>query len=239
MPLAGEWLKNTTAFKTIMMVAAFAGVLAGLLLTLMQQIEVVPLILAAEAYEQPAGLPQPAGGVPAAGDGELGSWQPDPGWPRHVFTAAANIVVALGFSLLLIAAVTLRGAALDWRRGVVWGLGGYVVFFAAPSFGLPPEVPGTEAAHLLPRQLWWAATSLATALGLAMIVFSQQRAINILGGLVLLVPHLIGAPQPDVPGSAAPAELTRAFLVATAVTNAVFWLALGGLLGYFHHKVTT
>lgn len=242
MPLAGERPKTRTAFKTILLLAACTGVISGLLLTLLQQVEAVPLILAAEVYEQAAVSPHPDGSGAHAGDRELGAggaWQPAAGWPRHVFTAAANITVAFGFSLLLIAAVTLRGAALDWRRGVLWGLGGYAVFFAAPSLGLAPEVPGTEAAQLLPRQMWWAATSLATAFGLALIVFSPQRMINVAGVLILLVPHLIGAPQADIPGGAAPAELARAFIVATVITNAVFWLALGGLAGYFHHKVTT
>jgi hypothetical protein len=33
----------------------------------------------------------------------------------------------------------------------------------APAIGLPPELPGIEAAALQSRQLWWVATAVATA----------------------------------------------------------------------------
>jgi len=206
-------------FKKTVTAAGFAGILAGLLLTWVQQIHVVPLILEAEAYERASEIAN--------------------GSQRALLTAAANIVLALGFALLLGAAVALRGAQLDWRSGLLWGLGGYAVFFVAPSLGLPPEVPGTETAELAHRQVWWAATSIFTATGLALIVFSGRRAIRILGAVLLIVPHLIGAPQPEVRGGTAPAELSQAFVLATALANAVFWLGLGGLYGFFHARLAT
>lgn len=221
-------------FKKTVAVAALAGILAGLLLTLIQQVRVVPLILEAEKYEQGVETVNPAN---ASVEHEHGAWQPENGWERNLFTAAANIVVALGFALLLGAAVALRGINPDWRSGLLWGLGGYAVFFVAPALGLPPELPGTEAAALTHRQLWWVTTSLFTAAGLAATVFSARRAVKILGVVLLTVPHLVGAPQPYIHGGAAPAELARAFIVATFVANAVFWLSLGGLFGFLHRRL--
>jgi cobalt transporter subunit CbtA len=223
------------AFKKTVTVAALAGVLAGLLLTLIQQIQVVPLILEAETYEQAAETTNHESHTSA--EHEHGAWQPENGWERNLYTAAANIVVALGFALLLGAAVALRGAKLDWCSGLLWGLGGYAVFFVAPSLGLPPEVPGTQAAELAHRQVWWVATAIFTATGLAFIFFFRQRAVKILGAALLIVPHLIGAPQPEVHGNTAPAELAQAFVIATFIANAVFWLGLGGLFGFFHRRL--
>lgn len=225
------------AFKKTVSVAALTGLLAGLLLTAIQQIQVIPLIHKAEAYEQAAENANHAGGGRVSIEHEHGTWQPENGWERNLFTAAANIVVAVGFALLLGAAVALRGANSDWHSGLLWGLAGYAVFFVAPSLGLPPEVPGAQAAELTLRQAWWAATSACTAAGLAFIVFSRQRVIQVIGVVLLIAPHLISAPQPEVHGGAAPPELAQAFVIATFTANAVFWLGLGGLFGFFHLRL--
>jgi predicted cobalt transporter CbtA len=60
----------------------------------------------------------------------------------------ANVSMAVGFALMLVAAFALSGRRITWRSGLLWGLAGYGVFFVAPSLGLPPEVPGTLAAPL-------------------------------------------------------------------------------------------
>ena len=45
-------------------------------------------------------------------------------------------------------------------------------------------------------------------------------------------PHLIGAPVPDHHGGSAPEALAHAFVVASMVTNFLFWVVLGGTAGY-------
>ena len=45
--------------------------------------------------------------------------------------------------------------------------------------------------------------------------------------MLLVVPHLAGAPHPEVSGGLAPDGLADSFLVAAAATNAAFWLVLG------------
>lgn len=228
---------TTATLKKMFVVASLTGVLAGVILTLIQQIHVVPLILSAEVYEQAAELANQANQTTLAPEHDHGAWQPAEGWQRNVFTAAANVVTALGFALFLMAMIKLRGTNVNWRSGLLWGLGGYAVFFVAPSLGLPPEVPGTEAAELVHRQTWWVMTALFTAAGLAFITFSRRRVMTLFGVVVLLVPHLIGAPQPDLHSRTAPAELVQAFIITTAIANGLFWLSLGGLLGFFHQKV--
>jgi predicted cobalt transporter CbtA len=54
---------------------------------------------------------------------------------------------------------------------------------------------------------------------------------------LLGVPYLIGAPQSEWHSSEAPAELSNAFIVATAIANAAFWLSLGSLLRHFFKKM--
>lgn len=224
---------DLAAFKRIVSAAVLAGMLAGLLLTAVQQIQVSRIILRAEVYEDAAAASQPANAHASAGHE---AWQPANGVERTLFTALANISLAVGFGLLLGAAICLRGKASGWRSGLLWGLAGYGIFFVAPSLGLPPEVPGTAAAPLADRQLWWLITVALTASGLLLLIFARTWQLKILGAVMLGMPHLIGAPQPPVHAGTAPAELAQAFVYATAVANAVFWLALGGLTGLFYGK---
>jgi cobalt transporter subunit CbtA len=226
---------NLSNLKMIIVSALWAGLWAGLLLTAVQQFQVIPALLQAEVYEQQAAINHShADGQTHAHEAE--SWQPQNGWERTFFTALANISLAVGFALLLGAASTLRGGIGGWRNGLLWGLAGYGIFFVAPSLGLPPEIPGTEAANLNARQLWWLMTVFDTAVGLWLLFFAKTK-LNKLFGIVLLIsPHTIGAPQPDLHSSVAPVELTNTFIAATAFANAVFWLALGGLMGLFSSK---
>src|SRR5438128_4164073 len=121
---------------------------------------------------------------------------------------------------------TLR-APCRTSEGLLWGLAGYATFCLAPTMGLPPELPGTAAADLLQRQTWWAGTAASTAVGIALIVFGKHWLLKILGVAILAVPHIIGAPQPQVHSSLAPEALEAQFKIASQLTNAAFWLALG------------
>lgn len=225
-----------------MVPALWSGLLAGLLLTSVQSIQVIPALLQAEVYEeQAASKSMPNHTHADHEDGqmhqhEVDDWQPRNGWERTFFTGVANISLGIGFALLLGAASSIRGGISHWRSGVLWGLAGYAIFFVAPSLGLPPEVPGTTTANLNDRQLWWLMAVFDTATGLWLLVFAKTMQNKLLGSLLLASPYFIGAPQPDVHGSAAPVELAHAFITATAFTNAVFWLALGSLMWLFSRK---
>jgi cobalt transporter subunit CbtA len=230
-------LFDLAVLKRIVAAAAAAGMLAGLLLTAVQQLQVVPALLEAEVYEQAAAAGALPSGQAAGAVGHHHEAQhAAAGLERTLLSAVSNVSLALGFALLLGASMYLGRSTPGWRSGLLWGLAGYVVFFAAPSLGLPPEVPGTEAARLSDRQLWWLMTVLSTAVGLSLLAFARPWAMRIAGVVLLALPHLVGAPQPQIHSSTAPAELVAAFIVAAVLTNFVFWLALGGLLGFFHDR---
>ncbi|KTC63769.1 cobalt transporter [Pseudomonas fluorescens ABAC62] len=213
--------------KRIAQTAGFTGLLAALLLTLLQSFWVAPLILQAETYEKPASASEvthkhTAGAAAHTHDAE--AWEPENGWQRVLSTTGGNLVVAVGFALMLAGLYTLR-APTRTAQGLLWGLAGYATFVLAPTLGLPPELPGTAAADLALRQTWWIGTAASTAAGIALIVFGRNALLKVLGVAILAVPHVIGAPE--VHAMLAPEALEAQFKIASQLTNVAFWLALG------------
>ena len=213
--------------------ALIAGLIAGLLVSALQELRVVPLILQAEEYEMAA--PAVAHGDPSHDHGA--AWAPHDGWERRLFTALANIVTAAGFGLLLTAAYALRGRPVGLREGLIWGLAGFCAFALAPAIGLPPEPPGLDSGVVQARQLWWVMTALGTALGLALLAFVRGGLAKAAGIALLVLPHLVGAPHP-APGapSPVPREIVADFIIASLATAGVFWVALGALTGTFYRR---
>ena len=228
--------------RNIILLAAVVGLVAGLGMTLAQELTTVPLILKAETFEQAeeAKAPPPhtheseAAGAAEHEHGE--GWSPQDGFERTAFTLAANVLTGIGFALLLIAVSELAGGILDWRQGVFWGLAAFAVFTLAPGLGLPPELPAMPAAELGPRQVWWVATALCTAGGIALLVYGKSVAAAVAAVALLVAPHLVGAPQPASHASPIPENLHHSFVVAVVLTTMVFWLLLGGLTGYLRRR---
>ena len=164
------------------------------------------------------------------------AWGPEDGFERFAYTAVINIVSGIGFGLLLVAASEFAGGISSWRQGMIWGFAGFAVFTLAPGLGLPPELPAMPAADLFARQVWWIGTVAATAAGLALIAFRGTVPLSILGVVLIVLPHIIGAPQPDSHESPVPAGLHHQFVVAVTVTNLIFWVALGGILGLVRQR---
>lgn len=234
-------------FRRILTTALLAGFLGGACISVIQEFTTTPIILHAEQFEAGGGagghqhgaaadtgeaqllLAQAPGGEGAPKEG--GGWAPGDGLERTVFTTMANIIAGVGFSLILVGCFALSCQAVDGRRGVLWGIGGFAVISLAPALGLPPEVPGAMAAELGARQGWWLLCVAATGAGLWMLVF-RAGALWIAAGIALLVaPHLIGAPQPARIGGPVPPELAGHFAAASLVIAAVFWCLLGWLSG--------
>ena len=212
-------------FRRIVFSAVVAGLVAGILLTGIQQLQVVPTILEAEIYE----APESGATTHAHADGvqyEHGSWAPGDGLERTFWTGVANVGMGIGFALLLGAAFSLRDN-VNWRQGILWGLGGYAAFFALPALGLAPELPGTEAAGLQGRQAWWLVTVTLSAAGVALLGLARGWPWKAAALVLIAIPHLIGAPHPDTYTALAPPELLQTFIAATAIANAVFWVVLG------------
>jgi cobalt transporter subunit CbtA len=214
----------------ILRTAGFAGLFGALLLTLMQSLWLTPLILKAETFETAITT-----AAPHEHGTEVPAWEPENGWQRVASTTGGNLVVAVGFGLILAGLYTLR-APRRVAEGVLWGLAGYAVFTLAPTLGLPPELPGTAAADLTSRQFWWAGTAASTAAALALVIFARGWAFKLMGLALLLLPHIIGAPQPPQHESLAPEALEHQFRWAAQGINVAFWLALGLASAWFFSR---
>jgi cobalt transporter subunit CbtA len=215
-------------FERLMRAALLAGAIAGTLLFVYQYLVVVPWIVAAEAYEVHGK------GAEAEGDEhDHSEWKPKNGWQRNFFTAVSTILTGVGFAALLLSIVTLCGRTLDIQQGLLWGLAGFACFAVAPALGLLPVPPGVAMADLRARQLWWVMTAGATAIGLFLIFAGRREWVfRAAGGLLLLLPHAIGAPQTSGP-QIVPTHLVRVFAFTSIAGNGLFWLILGAATGFF------
>lgn len=234
----------TTILRRILTAGLVAGLLAGTVITAAQMLQVTPLILAAETYEQAAGhhQHQHEQGTPASAHHAEGSdgWAPEDGLERAAFTWLANVLTGAGFGLLLAAAMGFAGRPVEWRRGMLWGVAGYGAFAVAPALGLPPELPGMVAADLPARQMWWLMAAGGTAAGLALMVFARRglrRPLQLAGLVLILLPHLFGAPHAAIEQGPVPAELAARFAVASLAASALFWVVLGAAVGHFMSRV--
>lgn len=203
---------SLTALRRLLLPALIAGLAAGVVASLLQQVFLVPLIVRAEALEASA-----LGGVAAGASLE-----------RAAFSLVLTCVGASAFALLLAGCWALQSDA-NWRRGAWWGLAGFAVFSLAPALGLPPELPGAHAADLAARQAWWVGTAIATAAGLWCMVFPRSIGAKLLGLILLALPHLVGAPQPSQVDDAVPADMAHAFALGSLAISGVMWLILGVL----------
>ena len=234
--------------KTFITPALLAGFAAACVLTLVQVFTTTPLILQAETYEQQTATPEAIPAHAVAQHEHAGvhshehaqeahtqsedhhhdpeAWAPDDGWQRTLSTASANLLMGVGYALLLVGLYHFR-TPTNTMAGLAWGAAGYMSLFVAPSLGLHPELPGMAAADLFDRQTWWLGTALATITGIGLCVFSRSWAVKGMGVVLLSIPHIVGAPLPVVQTSLVPVELQHQFFAASALANAVFWLLLG------------
>jgi cobalt transporter subunit CbtA len=227
-------------FQRMFFAAVLAGLLAGAAMAGLQQWRVAPLILEAEVYED-AGAAAVAA-APAADHAAMAEheheedWKPANGFERIGLTVVADILAALGFGLVLAAASVLTGIEVTARNGVIWGLVGFAVFQLAPAFGLPPELPGMPAADLVTRQIWWWGCAIATATAIFGIAKFRNWPAVVVGLVLILLPHVIGAPpQPDE-ASSVPAHLATSFAASALGVGAAFWILLGPLYGYLFER---
>ncbi|MCF7969951.1 MAG: CbtA family protein [Methylococcaceae bacterium] len=202
--------------------------MASVTFSLYQFYFISPLIFAAEAYEIADSIASEPTQV----------WAPEDGIERFFFTWLANFLMSLAYSLLLACAITYRGSS-SAVKGLAWGIGAYLAIFVAPSLGLPPEIPGMDAADLHARQNWWLLTVVLSATGLAVLAFSP-RYYKGAGLILMLLPHLIGAPTPELHGFSHPdpnavlalTDLWHHFVLQTSIANGLLWLIIGTTIGY-------
>jgi cobalt transporter subunit CbtA len=157
-------------------------------------------------------------------------WAPADGLERAGYTVLANLVIGFAVSLMLLGAMALKGDPIDSRRGLAWGVAGFAAMSLLPALGLPPELPGTPAADIVARQLWWLVAAAASAAGIALIAFARHWGLKAAGVALIVAPHLVGAPQPPSHDVAYPGALAGEFVVASLIVSALLW-SLAGLAG--------
>lgn len=170
-------------FRNLVLSAAAAGLAAGLFTAALQHVTTTPIIIQAERYEAEA---QTADAAPHHHDiagqtgstshshshehdrtAEGGSWVPEDGVERTVYTSLSTAVIGFGFALTLLGAMVVAGVPIHSRTGLAFGIAGFATVALAPALGLPPELPGSGSAALQARQIWWFCTAAATAGGSA------------------------------------------------------------------------
>jgi cobalt transporter subunit CbtA len=238
-------------FRNIMLTSFFSAIIAGLLLGTLQSFSTTPIIYSAENYEVAKEAPVTTVTHDHATHSHADSgteWVPKDDNERMSYTFLADILIAFGHSLLLTSFLALiflkfRKPNISWRSGLIIGLGGYLSFYVATVIGLPPEVPGSIVADLHARQLWWTLTIIATIIGLS-ILYLAPFLFKIVGLIFIVLPHILGAPHPEITGFlnqdtlaiVSLSQLEKQFFVSTAWVNLVYWVVLGLLSGLFANK---
>jgi cobalt transporter subunit CbtA len=227
----------------LLLAALAAGLIAGLAMTPAQYVKTIPLIMQAETYENgAAGHSHGSAEAEATqahehGDGDAQLW-----FGRFGNTILANLVAGGGFALMLAAVALLSGIEFPagregLMRGLLLGAGAWFAVQLAPSFSLPPAVPGFPYADLGDRQTWWMLTVALTGLGLWLLALRPEIIAKAVGVALIVTPHLWGVPVPEDIFSEVPAYIASAYAAASLATTLFFWLLLGGLLGYFLSRV--
>ncbi|MCK5445243.1 MAG: CbtA family protein [Rhodospirillaceae bacterium] len=214
--------------KRLTLAAFAAGLSAGIAVLLVQGLWLLPLIDLAEFLESGGDLNAYA---PPQGLFAIALMDPD----RLLGTFTFDTLTGVAFALMVGAAMSVgvRGD-IDWKSGLMWGLGGWAAFSLAPAIGQPPTPPGAAFVDLEARQIWWWLTVSTTAAGLALVVFGHRHKYKLglwaLGAVLLVLPHAVGAPG-DGDGPLLAGDLARDFAAASIFSALVFWLVLGGVLG--------
>jgi len=245
-------------FQRLIWAALAVALLVGSLQSGVQQLQAVPIILAAEVFEsQKAEAPAPAAAPAAAtththADGTAHThagdaakeWEPADGAERIFWTWVANVLHAFSMALLVFAVMGFclaRGSNLRSLALAAWvAAAGWLSFHFWPSLGLPAEIPGMDAARLGSRQGWWvlAAASAALACTSLAMMRSHWRWAAALAWLAL--PFVVGAPHiatDPLAGFGAEAQanlrqLGAQFIWATTWVSLSFWVSLGLVGGW-------
>jgi predicted cobalt transporter CbtA len=84
---------------------------------------------------------------------------------------------------------------------------------------------------LVARQIWWAGTAIATALALWAFLRLENPMARAGAVVLLLVPHVIGAPHKHTFESKVPAEVAAQFAALSLVVQGMLWVSVGIAIG--------
>ena len=214
--------------------ALFAGLLAGLVAVLLQFTLIEGLILEAEEYESGAKVhfaaghadhdaAEHVGGQPAAADPNAGAVtmsehddSGDSNLTRFGLAFSNVFLTFVGWGLLMVAGFAIAerfGKRVTPSQGILWGGAAFLSTSLLPGIGLPPDLPGIPAADLFARQMWWLGTVVTAVTALALFAYGRGVVPVVAGIVLLVVPHLIGAPALPEFGGIVPPELSAEFAV--------------------------
>lgn len=246
-------------FQRLIWCALGVALLLGSAQTMLQRLQTVPLILAAEVFEESKTETAPLAPEAAtaththadatAHEHEHGSaeeWSPAEGFERTAWTWVANVLHAFSMALLALATMgfwAYRRAvkSLSETHGVKLAFAvaasGWLSLHFWPSLGLHAELPGMDAAALQARQAWWVLAVGCSGLACAAVAFGTRTWKFAVAALLLAVPFVVGAPQHSGDALAGfsgeahaqMAELERQFVWATTWLSLSFWVLLGAL----------
>ena len=223
-------------FVKLLTSALFAGAVAGLIAGLLQFVFVQPVLLHAELYEN--------GTLSHFGAEAVSAQQVLPGFDdvRDLLSLFFTMLTYTGYALLLLAFMGMaedNGTQISARNGLIWGVAGFVAVHLAPGFSLAPEVPGVAAADVGARQIWWFATVGAAGIALALLAFGRNWMMWGTAIVLLLVPHIYGAPEPETFTGPVPPEIAALFAARALGVGLAAWALLGCLAGFFWQREST
>ena len=240
-------------FQRLIWAGLAVALAVGIVQTGVQHLQAVPIILAAEVYEDQK-IEAPATTTEAAPAGHAGheghamaeeaeEWAPADGFERTAWTFAANVLHAFSMALLVFAVM---GVAL-WRGttmralplALVTAAAGWLVFHFWPSIGLHAEIPGMDAARLGSRQGWWILAAVSAALACASVAGLKSHLRWLLAAALLALPYVVGAPHITADplagfqgeAQAVLRDLGTQFVWATTWVSISFWACMGVAAG--------
>jgi cobalt transporter subunit CbtA len=224
-------------FGRILTSALFAGAAAGLIAALLQLFFVQPVLLHAELYE--SGELVHFGGEAVSAHPDLPGLFDEP--MRNLLSILFTMLTYTGYALVMVALMSQaerQGREITARHGIIWGLAGFVTFHFAPGLTLAPEVPGVAAADVGARQVWWVATVASAGVAMWLIAFGGNLVAYVIAALLLMAPHVIGAPEPDSFTGPVPTEIGALFAARAFGIGMAAWVLLGAFCAYFWQSET-
>ncbi|MBU3036291.1 CbtA family protein [Tritonibacter mobilis] len=224
-------------FGRILTSALFAGAAAGLIAALLQLFFVQPVLLHAELYE--SGELVHFGGEAVSAHPDLPDLFDEP--MRNLLSILFTMLTYTGYALVMVALMSQaerQGHEITARHGIIWGLAGFVAFHFAPGLTLAPEVPGVAAADVGARQVWWVATVASAGIAMWLIAFGGNLGAYVIAALLLMAPHVIGAPEPDSFTGPVPTEIGALFAARAFGIGMAAWVLLGAFCAYFWQSET-
>ena len=238
-------------FNRLIWASLAVALLVGVVQTGVQYLQTVPIILAAEVFEDQK-IEVPAEAAAPADDAHAGhaghamaeaeapeEWAPQDGLERASWTAVANVLHAFSMALLVFAVMGVaqwRGTALRaLPLALVTAAAGWLTFHLWPSLGLHAEIPGMDAARLGSRQGWWVLAAGSAALACAVAAWARSPLRWVAAIALLALPHVVGAPHiasDPLAGFSGDAQATlrdlgHQFVWATTWLSLSFWLCMG------------